>query len=120
MATNNSHHQRPSLPMSYSQNSIGSANGLSLSQSHMGSFNASQSVSSTPAPTPPGRSSQQSMSYSFTNGASQPSMQSNLGGYDGANGYGVMMPYQEEYKPQIYRVCFCPLPVISDLASRSC
>lgn len=100
MATNSTHHhQRPSLTMSYSQNSIGSANGLS----HMGSFNASQSVSSTPVPTPPGRNSQQSgMPYNFTNGVSQ---SSSFGGYDGTNGYGVMMPYQEDYKPQIYRVC---------------
>lgn len=30
----------------------------------------------------------------------------NFGGYEDSNGYGAMVPYQEEYKPQIYRVRF--------------
>lgn len=106
MTTSSNHRQRPSLPMSYSQSSIGSVNGLPMSQSHMGSFNHSQSVGSTPTPTPPTRGSQQSaMSYSFTNGVSHPSMQNGFTGYDRATGYGSMPGYQDEYKPQIYRVC---------------
>jgi hypothetical protein len=71
----------------------------------MGSFNASQSVASTPAATPPRGSQQSGMSYSFTNGVPHNAMpRSGFGGYDESNGYGAMMPYQEEYKPQIYRV----------------
>lgn len=101
MASNSHHNQHPSITMSYSQSSIGSANGLPTSQSHMGSFNASQSVASTPAATPP-RSSQHSMSFSMPNGLPHNSMsRSSFGGYEDANGYGAMVPYQE---PQIYKV----------------
>ncbi|KAL2014490.1 hypothetical protein VTN00DRAFT_2015 [Thermoascus crustaceus] len=100
--------------MSYSQNSVGSANGMQLSQSHMGSFNASQSVASTPGATPPPpRGSQQSaMSFSFTNGGPRNSMsRGNFGGYEDSNGYGAMVPYQEEYKPQIYRAVYSNVSV---------
>lgn len=45
------------------------------------------------------------MSYSFPNGAPHPSMSNSFNGYERANGYGAMAPHQEEYKPQIYRVC---------------
>ncbi|KAH8705932.1 putative apses transcription factor [Talaromyces proteolyticus] len=106
MATSSHHRQRPSLTMSYSQNDI-QAHGLPLS-SQMSSFNASQS----PAPTPSGRGSQQSaMSYSFTNGGTQPSMQSSFNGYDNSNGYGSVMSFQEEYKPQIYRAVYSNVSV---------
>jgi hypothetical protein len=111
MPTSSNRRQQPSLTMSYSQTSIGSANGLPMSQSHMGSFNHSQSVASTPTPTPPTRGSQQSaMSYSFTNGVPHPSMSNGFSGYERSNGYGTMAPYQEEYKPQIYRVCLFSSP----------
>lgn len=76
-----------------------------MTQSHMGSFNHSQSVAATPTQTPPARGSQQSaMSYSFTNGASYSSMPNGFTGYERSNGYGASNSYQEEYKPQIYRV----------------
>ncbi|EED15593.1 APSES transcription factor (MbpA), putative [Talaromyces stipitatus ATCC 10500] len=115
MATSSNHRQRPSLPMSYSQGSVGSTNGLPMSQSHLGSFNHSQSVASTPTPTPPARASQQSaMSYSFPNGAlhpSHPSMSNSFNGYDRTNGFGTMTPHQENYKPQIYRAVYSNVSV---------
>jgi hypothetical protein len=40
-------------------------------------------------------------SFGVSNGASRGSFNGN---YDGGNDYGSMMPYQEEFKPQIYRV----------------
>lgn len=40
-------------------------------------------------------------SFGVSNGASRGSFNSN---YDGGNDYGSMMTYQEEFKPQIYRV----------------
>ncbi|KAL1964392.1 hypothetical protein VTN77DRAFT_6950 [Rasamsonia byssochlamydoides] len=98
--------------MSHSQSSMGSANGLPLSQSHMGSFNASQSVASTPAATPPRGSQRSSMSFSYTNGGPHNSAsQSSFNGYEDANGYGAMVPYQEEYKPQIYRAVYSNVSV---------
>lgn len=39
-------------------------------------------------------------SFGYPNGLARTS----FGGYDGANDYGSVMSYQEEYKPQIYRV----------------
>lgn len=38
-------------------------------------------------------------SFGYSNGISR-----SFGGYDGTNEYGSVMSYQEEYKPQIYRV----------------
>lgn len=105
MGSNNPPVGRPGLPMSYSQSSIGSNNGLAFSQSQMGSFNASQSVASTPRATPPPKGSQQSnMSFNYPNGLSSVS-RSSFGGFDEPNGYGQIMPLNDEFKPQIYRVC---------------
>lgn len=102
--------------MSYSQGSIGSAHGMAMSQSRMGSFNASQSVASTPGATPPRGSQQSNMSFSFTNGMGHNSRsRGSFGGYDDTNTYGAMAPYQEEYQPQIYRVCF-DFPLIDTMA----
>lgn len=39
-------------------------------------------------------------SFGYPNGLPRTS----FGGYDGGNDYGSVMSYQEEYKPQIYRV----------------
>ena len=104
MATNNHHQARPSLSMSYSQGSIGSGNGMSFSQSQLGSFNASQSVASTPRATPPPKSSQQSaMSFNYPNGIPN-GTRASFNGFEDMNGYGTIM-YHEEFKPQIYRVC---------------
>ena len=108
MGSNNPPVGRPGLPMSYSQSSIGSTNGLTFSQSQMGSFNASQSVASTPRATPPPKVSQQSsMSFNYSNGLPSAS-RSSFGGFDEPNGYGQIMPFNDEFKPQIYRVCESP------------
>lgn len=91
--------------MSYSQGSTGS-NGMAYSMLNA-SMNASQSLSSTPRATPPPKGSQ--MSYSgYPNGLARTS---SFGGYGASNGYGSMS-YQEEHKPQIYRVrgLLSPLP----------
>ncbi|KAF9895028.1 hypothetical protein FE257_004656 [Aspergillus nanangensis] len=97
--------------MSYSQSSMGSANGMSFSQSQMGSFNASQSVSSTPRATPPPKGSQQSaMSFTYSNGAHHGSRGS-FGGFEDMNGYGAMVSYQDEYRPQIYRAVYSNVSV---------
>ena len=54
------------------------------------------------------------MSFNYQNGVNHGSMQrGSFGGYDAPNGYGTMMSYQEDYKPQIYRVRF--IPCILDL-----
>ncbi|KEY75531.1 transcription factor APSES MbpA [Aspergillus fumigatus] len=96
--------------MSYSQSSLGSANGIAFSQSQMGSFNASQSVASTPRATPPPKSSQQSMSFSYPN--SLPGgARGSFGGLDDTNGYGSMVQYQEEYRPQIYKAVYSNVSV---------
>ncbi|KAH2965983.1 hypothetical protein KXW00_004007 [Aspergillus fumigatus] len=98
------------MPMSYSQSSLGSANGIAFSQSQMGSFNASQSVASTPRATPPPKSSQQSMSFSYPN--SLPGgARGSFGGFDDTNGYGSMVQYQEEYRPQIYKAVYSNVSV---------
>lgn len=104
MASNNPP-ARPSLPMSYSQSSVGSANGMSFSQSQMGSFNASQSVASTPGatPPPPKMSQQSAMSFTYPNGMPHGS-RGGMGGFEEVNGYGTMIPYPDEFRPQIYRV----------------
>ncbi|KAE8146715.1 hypothetical protein BDV25DRAFT_46451 [Aspergillus avenaceus] len=110
MASNN-HHPRPSLPLSYSQSSIGSANGMSFSQSQLGSFNASQSVASTPRGTPPPKTSQQStMTYTYSHGL-PPGTRGNYGGFEDMNGYGHLVPYQEDMKPQIYRAVYSNVSV---------
>ncbi|GIK03937.1 hypothetical protein Aspvir_008012 [Aspergillus viridinutans] len=96
--------------MSYSQSSLGSANGIAFSQSQMGSFNASQSVASTPRATPPPKSSQQSMSFSYPNGLPG-GARGSFGGFDDVNGYGVMVQYQEEYRPQIYKAVYSNVSV---------
>ncbi|GIJ91336.1 hypothetical protein Asppvi_010301 [Aspergillus pseudoviridinutans] len=110
MASNNHHPPRPSLPMSYSQSSLGSANGIAFSQSQMGSFNASQSVASTPRATPPPKSSQQSMSFNYPNGLPG-GARGSFGGFDDMNGYGAMVQYQEEYRPQIYKAVYSNVSV---------
>ncbi|KAL4905164.1 hypothetical protein BDW74DRAFT_153135 [Aspergillus multicolor] len=96
--------------MSYSQGSIGSANGMSFSQSQLGSFNASQSVASTPRATPPPKNSQQStMSFNFTNGLPN-GTRASFNGFEDMNGYGTMA-YHEEFKPQIYRAVYSNVSV---------
>ncbi|GKZ82301.1 transcriptional regulator swi6 [Aspergillus niger] len=109
MASNNNHPARPGLPMSYSQSSMSSANGMVFSQSQMGSFNASQSVSSTPRATPPPKGSQQSMSFGYSNGLPH-GPRSSFAGFEDMNGYGTMM-YHEEFKPQIYRAVYSNVSV---------
>ncbi|PKY05013.1 hypothetical protein P168DRAFT_304105 [Aspergillus campestris IBT 28561] len=111
MASNNPP-ARPSLPMSYSQSSVGSANGMSFSQSQMGSFNASQSVASTPGatPPPPKMSQQSAMSFSYPNGMPHGSRGS-MGGFEEVNGYGTMIPYPDEFRPQIYRAVYSNIHV---------
>lgn len=109
MASNNNPIARPGpgLPMSFSQSSIGSANTLNFSHSQMGSFNASQSVASTPraTPPPPPKGSQQSaMSFGYPNGGGGGS-RSGYGGLEDQNGYGAVMSVHDGFKPQIYRVC---------------
>ncbi|KAL2825276.1 hypothetical protein BDW59DRAFT_73624 [Aspergillus cavernicola] len=110
MASSNNHPPHPSLSMSYSQGSIGSANGMSFSQSQMGSFNASQSVASTPRATPPPKSSQQSaMSLNYSNGLAN-GTRASFNGLEDMNGYGTMI-YHEELKPQIYRAVYSNVAV---------
>ncbi|RHZ61086.1 hypothetical protein CDV55_100902 [Aspergillus turcosus] len=110
MTSNNHNPPRPSLPMSYSQSSLGSANGIAFSQSQMGSFNASQSVASTPRATPPPKSSQRSMSFSYPNGLPG-GARGSFGNFDDMNGYGAMVQYQEEYRPQIYKAVYSNVSV---------
>ncbi|OJJ72352.1 hypothetical protein ASPBRDRAFT_124725 [Aspergillus brasiliensis CBS 101740] len=96
--------------MSYSQSSMSSANGMVFSQSQMGSFNASQSVSSTPRATPPPKGSQQStMSFGYSNGLPH-GPRSSFAGFEDMNGYGTIM-YHEEFKPQIYRAVYSNVSV---------
>ncbi|KAL4784052.1 hypothetical protein BJX76DRAFT_348083 [Aspergillus varians] len=110
MAASNHNQQRPNLSMSYSQGSIGSANGISFSQSQLGSFNASQSVTSTPRATPPPKSSQQSaMSFNYPNGLPN-GTRASFNGFEDMNGYGTMI-YHEEFKPQIYRAVYSNVSV---------
>ncbi|KAL4749146.1 hypothetical protein BDW72DRAFT_178945 [Aspergillus terricola var. indicus] len=110
MTTSNHHQPRPSLSMSYSQGSIGSANGMSFSQSQMSSLNASQSVASTPHATPPPKSSQQSaMSFNYSNGLPN-GTRASFSGFEDMNGYGTMI-YHEEFKPQIYRAVYSNVSV---------
>lgn len=79
-------------------------NGLQLSQSHLGLFDTSQSVASTPAATTPPRGSQQQQ-LSFGMGASgMPDGIAPGGGSFGTyNSYGQQMHYPP-VKPQIYTV----------------
>ncbi|RAL08552.1 putative APSES transcription factor (MbpA) [Aspergillus homomorphus CBS 101889] len=108
MASNNRHPPRPSLQVSYSQSSMGSNNGMAFSQSHMGSFNASQSVASTPRATPPPKASQQSaISYSFTNSLPH-GPRGSFSTFEDMNGYGTIY---EEFKPQIYRAVYSNVSV---------
>ncbi|KAL4792839.1 hypothetical protein BDV19DRAFT_367853 [Aspergillus venezuelensis] len=108
--TSNHHPPRPSLSMSYSQGSMGSANGMSFSQSQLGSFNASQSVASTPRATPPPKNSQQSaMSFNYVNGLPN-GTRASFNGFEDINGYGTMN-YHEEFKPQIYRAVYSNVSV---------
>ncbi|RAK97909.1 putative APSES transcription factor (MbpA) [Aspergillus ibericus CBS 121593] len=110
MASNNHHPARPGLPMSYSQSSMSSANGMAFSQSQMSSFNASQSVSSTPrATTPPKASQQSNMSFGYSNGMPH-GPRPGFAGFEDMNGYGTMM-YHEEFKPQIYRAVYSNVSV---------
>ncbi|KAL4992739.1 hypothetical protein BDW68DRAFT_172765 [Aspergillus falconensis] len=95
--------------MSYSQGSIGSANGISFSQSQMGSFNPSQSVASTPRATPPPKSSQQSAMFNYSNGLPN-GTRASFSGFEDMNGYGAML-YHEEFKPQIYRAVYSNVSV---------
>ncbi|GAA86099.1 APSES transcription factor [Aspergillus luchuensis IFO 4308] len=88
---------------------MSSANGMVFSQSQMGSFNASQSVSSTPRATPPPKGSQQSMSFGYSNGLPH-GPRSSFAGFEDMNGYGTIM-YHEEFKPQIYRAVYSNVSV---------
>ncbi|KAE8349059.1 hypothetical protein BDV28DRAFT_142027 [Aspergillus coremiiformis] len=111
MTSKNRHPPRPSLPMSYSQSSIGSANGVSFAQSQLGSFHTSQSVVTTPRGTPPPKGSQQSaMSFSYSNGIPH-GARGSLNSFEDMNGYGVMVTYQEDIKPQIYRAVYSNVSV---------
>ena len=118
MASNNNPIARPGMPMSYSQSSMGSGNTLNFSHSQMGSFNASQSVASTPraTPPPPKGSQQSTMSFSYPNGMPAGS-RSSYGGFDEPSGYGPVMSVHEGFKPQIYRVR--KLPKAHDLRSNA-
>ncbi|KAL3470255.1 hypothetical protein BJX99DRAFT_239789 [Aspergillus californicus] len=109
MTSSNHHAPRPSLTMSYSQGSAGSANGMSFSQSQLGSFNASQSVASTPRATPPKSSQQSAMSYHYPNGLPN-GTRASFNGFEDMNGYGTMI-YHEEFKPQIYRAVYSNVAV---------
>ncbi|KAI9372636.1 apses transcription factor [Aspergillus egyptiacus] len=110
MASSNHNPPRPNLAMSFSQGSVGSANGMSFSQSQMGSFNASQSVASTPRATPPPKGSQHSaMSFNYSNGLPN-GTRASFNGFEDMNGYGTMI-YHEEFKPQIYRAVYSNVSV---------
>lgn len=81
-----------------------------LSQPPLGSFEASQSIASTPAATPPPRgSSQQQHSFNMaSNGLMNGSAQrASFGSYPEPNGYGhqAQPQYSSGGKPQIYTVC---------------
>lgn len=84
------------LSMSFSQSSTGSAIGLGT----YNILNNSQSLSSTPRATPPPPKGSQAASFGMSNGVPRGS----FGGYDGANEYRSNMSYQDDDKPQIYRV----------------
>jgi hypothetical protein len=43
------------------------------------------------------------MSFSYPNGLPG-GVRGSFGGFDDMNGYGAMVQYQEEYRPQIYKV----------------
>ncbi|KAL9114501.1 MAG: hypothetical protein Q9227_001582 [Pyrenula ochraceoflavens] len=79
----------------------------------MTSFDASQSVSSTPAPTPPPPRSASQQLY----GMSGPGMingmgsQGSFGGYGSMNGYPQAVPFQQGYKPQIYTAVYSNVTV---------
>ena len=79
--------------MTSSHTSVVSANGPTYN-----TLNNSQSISSTPRATPPPRKGSR-ISSNMSNAA-----RGSFGGYDGQNENGSMMSYQEDYKPQIYRV----------------
>ncbi|KAA8646941.1 putative APSES transcription factor (MbpA) [Aspergillus tanneri] len=97
--------------MPYSHSSIASTNGMAFSQSQMGSFNASQSVASTPRDTPPPKGSQQStMSFGYPNGLPNGSRGS-FGGFEEMTSYGAMIQYHDEFKPQIYRAVYSNVSV---------
>ncbi|KAL1995944.1 hypothetical protein VTN49DRAFT_810 [Thermomyces lanuginosus] len=123
--------------MSYSQSSVGSLNGppmppsssqqpqpsqsqsQSQSQSHsqsqqsqpqMGSFNASQSTAT--ATSPPRGSQQSAVSYSFTNGFPHglPNS-SHMSHHEDNSGYGALVPYPQDYRPQIYKAVYSNVSV---------
>lgn len=137
----NSQPQRQSFAMSYSQSSVGSLNGppmppsssqqpqpsqsqsQSQSQSHsqsqqsqpqMGSFNASQSTAT--ATSPPRGSQQSAVSYSFTNGFPHglPNS-SHMSHHEDNSGYGALVPYPQDYRPQIYKVCLLVLKSLLEM-----
>ena len=106
-------HPAPSMqaPPSFSRDSTSmSMNGMQLSQSHLGSFDASQSVASTPAATPPPPRAPLQQSVSFNMGGnmmnSVPAMRQGYGAppVAGQNGYGYQMQHPPGFKPQIYTV----------------
>lgn len=107
MSSNQTHNPpQPSLPVpSFSQSSVASSNGMAFSQSQLGSFNASQSVASTPRGTPPPKGSSQQLPASFNyskNPAHGP--RASFGGFEEITNYGALIQYHDEFKPQIYRV----------------
>lgn len=105
MSSNHNHNpSQPGLPMaSFSHSSVASSNGMAFSQSQLGSFNASQSVASTPRATPPPKGSSQPPA-SFNYSKNPPHGSRSFGGYDEMTNYGAMIQYHDEFKPQIYRV----------------
>ena len=133
MTSTNNYPPRPSLSMSYSQGSGGSANGLpSLSHPSINSFNTPQSTQSSTPQTTQNSYSSSKMSLSHptttshnltpTNDLSHSTPRRNSGyvGYEGLNGYGSIMPYSDGRMPQIYRVgiflflfaLFCSFPLM--------
>ena len=81
------------------------------------SFDASQSVASTPAatPPPPRAPSQQSMAYSMNGGpvmhALPPGSSNSFGGYPDPNGYAQQQYYTNGMKPQIYTAVYSSVSV---------
>ncbi|KAH8423677.1 putative APSES transcription factor (MbpA) [Aspergillus melleus] len=101
------------LPVpSFSQSSVASSNGMAFSQSQLGSFNASQSVASTPRATPPPKGSSQQPPASF-NYSKNPTHgpRASFGGFEEITNYGALIQYHDEFKPQIYRAVYSNVSV---------
>ena len=105
------HAAQPQPPVpSFSRNSTGSSvGGPHLSQLALSSFEASQSVVSTPAATPPSlRGQQRQMSFNMVNFGPSNGLkmqQNGLRGYAEVNGSIAQQVYPPGHKPSIYTVC---------------